>query len=350
MQQTTLKDRIAALPRVHCAHLPTPLEPMTRLSEYLGGPRLWIKRDDCTGLATGGNKARKLEFLIGDALDQGADTVITPGAIQSKHCRQTAADAALQGFACHLLFENRVPTKDADYVNSGNVLLDHMLGATTTTFPADTDMSAEMDRLADTLRTQGRRPYIIPGGGSNPVGATGYANAAVELLEQCEAQGLNLGYIVHGTGSAGTQAGLVAGVHGVESEVPILGIGVRAPQDQQEASVYELACRTAEHLGIETPLEREKVVADCGYVGDGYGLPTDSMLEALGLLAKVEGILLDPVYSGKGMAGLIGKIREGFFDPSTDVVFLHTGGAVALFGYRWALGGLNTSDEEVVGA
>ncbi len=323
---------------------------MTRLSEYLGGPRLWIKRDDCTGLATGGNKARKLEFLIGDALNQGADTVITPGAIQSNHCRQTAAVAAQQGLACHLLFERRVPTEDDEYLNSGNVLLDHLFGATTTTFAADTDMNAEMNRLADTLRAQGLRPYIIPGGGSNPVGATGYANAAIELLEQCEAQGLKLGYIVHGTGSAGTQAGLVAGMHGAGSEVSILGIGVRAPQDKQETSVFELACRTTEYLGIEMPPERGKVVADCGYVGDGYGLPTDSMLEALGLLAKLEGILLDPVYSGKGMAGLIGKIREGFFDPSTDVVFLHTGGAVTLFGYRWALGGLHTNANEDAGA
>ena len=350
MQQTSLKDRIAALPRIRCAHLPTPLEPMPRLSEHLGGPRLWIKRDDCTGLATGGNKARKLEFLIGDALEQGADTVVTQGAVQSNHCRQTAAVAAQQGLGCHLLFESRVPTEDTDYVNSGNVLLDRMLGATTATFPADTDMNAEMDRLADSLRTQGRRPYIIPGGGSNPVGATGYVNAAVELLEQCEAQGLNLSHIVHGTGSAGTQAGLVAGLHGSQSPVPVLGIGVRAPQDKQEASVHDLACRTAEYLGVETPLPRDKVVADCNYVGEGYGLPTDSMLEALSLLAKLEGVLLDPVYSGKGMAGLIGKVRQGFFDASTDVVFLHTGGAVALFGYRWALGETATSGNEAVGA
>ena len=283
-------------------------------------------------------------------MEQGADTVITQGAVQSNHCRQTAAVAAQRGLGCHLLFESRVPTKDADYANSGNVLLDQMLGATIAAFPADTDMNTEMDRLADSLRAQGARPYIIPGGGSNPVGATGYANAAVELLDQCEAQGLNLSYIVHGTGSAGTQAGLVAGMHGANREVPVLGIGVRAPQEKQETSVYDLACRTAEHLGVEPPLPRGKVVADCNYVGDGYGLPTDSMLEALSLLAKLEGVLLDPVYSGKGMAGLIGKVRQGFFDPSTDVVFLHTGGAVALFGYRWALGDAATSRKEAVGA
>ena len=287
MHQTTLKDRIASLPRIRCAHLPTPLEPMTRLSEHFGGPRLWIKRDDCTGLATGGNKARKLEFLIGDALEQGADTVITQGAVQSNHCRQTAAVAARYGLACHLLFEKRVPTEDADYASSGNVLLDHLLGATTRAYAADTDMTAKMDELALFLTEQGRHPYVIPGGGSNPVGATGYANAAVELLEQCEAQGLRLDHIVHGTGSAGTQAGLVAGVHGSGSKVPVLGIGVRAPREKQEQSVYDLACETLEHLGVDATLPREKVVADCSFVGDGYELPTDSMLEALGLMAQL---------------------------------------------------------------
>ena len=338
MQQTAIKDRIAALPRIRCAHLPTPLEAMPRLTAHLGGPRLWVKRDDCTGLATGGNKARKLEFLIGEALEQGADTVLTQGAVQSNHCRQTAAVAAQHGLECHLLFEKRVPTQDAEYANSGNVLLAHMLGASTSVFPADTDMSAQMNILADTLREQGKKPYIIPGGGSNAVGATGYANAALELLEQCEAQQLKLGHIVHGTGSAGTQAGLVAGVHGAGSSVPVLGIGVRAPREKQERSVFELACKTVEYLNVSAALPREKVVADCSYVGEGYGLPAESTLEALTLLAKLEGILLDPVYSAKGMAGLIGKLREGFFDASSDVVFVHTGGAAALFGYRWALG------------
>ena len=309
------------------------------------GPRLWIKRDDCTGLATGGNKARKLEFLIGDALEQGADTVITQGAVQSNHCRQTAAVAARYGLACHLLFEKRVPTEDEDYASSGNVLLDHLLGATIRAFPADTDMNVKMHELEVALTEQGRHSYVIPGGGSNPVGATGYANAAIELLEQCETQGLQLDHIVHGTGSAGTQAGLVAGVHGSGSVTPVLGIGVRAPREKQEQSVYELACKTLEHLGVDDVLPREKVTADCRFVGDGYGLPTGTMLEALELMARLEGILLDPVYSGKGMAGLIGKIRDGFFDTGGDVVFVHTGGTAALFGYRWALGQLEKAAE-----
>jgi len=337
MQQSALKDRIAALPRVRCAHLPTPLEPMSRLSEELGGPKLWVKRDDCTGLATGGNKARKLEFLIGDALEQGADCLITQGAVQSNHCRQTAAVAARYGLDCHLLLEQRVPTDDGDYANSGNVLLDHMMGATTELFAADTDMNAQMDKLADTLGDKGKKPYIIPGGGSNAIGATGYANAAVELLDQCEAMDLRPSHIVHATGSAGTQAGIVAGVHGAGSTVSVLGIGVRAPQQKQEQSVYELACDTCEHLGVGAALPREKVVADCSFVGDGYGPPTPAMLEALDLVAKLEGILLDPVYSGKAMAGLIGSIRAEKFESSRDVVFVHTGGSAALFGYRWAL-------------
>ncbi|MFC4353469.1 D-cysteine desulfhydrase [Fodinicurvata halophila] len=324
---------LARFPRVRLGHLPTPLEPMERLSKHLGGPKLWIKRDDCTGLATGGNKTRKLEFLMADALEQGADTVITQGATQSNHARQSAAAAAKLGLACHILLENRTGSDDPNYVHNGNVLLDQLHGAIIAKRPTGADMQAEMESLAEDLRGQGRTPYVIPGGGSNPVGALGYVNASLELLNQAVERDLRIDHLVHATGSAGTQAGLVTGLKALNSRIPLLGIGVRAPKEQQEENVFILAERTSTHLGLDGVVKRSDVVANCDYVGEGYGIPTDGMVEAVKMLAELEGILLDPVYSGKGMAGLIDLVRKGRFDKDDNVVFLHTGGAVALFGY-----------------
>lgn len=324
--------------RLPLAHLPTPLEPMQRLSDHLGGPRLWIKRDDCTGLATGGNKTRKLEFLMADALDRGADTVITQGATQSNHARQTAAAAAKLGLDCHILLEDRTGSTVEAYNYNGNVFLDQLHGARLAVRPGGADMNAEMETLAERLRADGGRPYVIPGGGSNEVGALGYVNAALELLTQANDRGLRVDHLVHATGSAGTQAGLVTGLAGANSGIPVLGIGVRAPKAKQEESVYALARRTAEYVGVSHAIQREHVVANCDYVGEGYGIPTPGMVDAVGLLARLEGILLDPVYSGKGMAGLIDLIRQGRFGRDENVVFLHTGGSVALFGYPEAFG------------
>lgn len=327
---------LSRFPRVRIGHLPTPLEPMAQLSKLLGGPRLWIKRDDCTGLSTGGNKTRKLEFLIADAISHNADTIITQGATQSNHARQTAAAAARFGMQCHLLLEDRTGNNTPDYTLNGNVLLDELHGASISKRPAGADMNAEMEKLAQDLRAKGRKPYVIPGGGSNPIGALGYVNAALEIVSQANDIGLQIGHVVHATGSAGTQAGLVTGFVALNSGVPVLGIGVRAAREQQENSVFNLACRTAEHLGVPGIVKREHVVANCDYVGQGYGIPTDGMREAVSLLASTEGILLDPVYSGKGMAGLLDLVRKGHFPRDSDVVFLHTGGSAALFGYRQA--------------
>jgi L-cysteate sulfo-lyase len=324
---------LSRFPRLHFAHLPTPLEPMTRLSAELGGAKLWIKRDDCTGLATGGNKTRKLEFLMADALAQGCDTVITQGAVQSNHARQTAAIAARLGLSCHILLENRTGSTRWDYLNNGNVLLDRLCGASVSLRTGGSDMAREMDMVADQLRHDGHKPYIIPGGGSNPVGALGYVNAALELLTQANAMDLRIDLVVHATGSCGTQAGLLTGLVGARSGIPVLGIGVRAPREAQETAVFELARHTADHLGLGDIIAREDVVANCDYVGDGYGLPTAGMVEAVSLLARTEGILLDPVYSGKAMAGLIDLIRQGHFSATDNIVFLHTGGSAALFGY-----------------
>ena len=320
--------------RLRFAHLPTPLEPMERLSKRLGGPRLWIKRDDCTGLAGGGNKTRKLEFLMAAAVADKADAVITQGATQSNHARQTAAIAARLGMDCHILLEDRTGSADPEYNYNGNVLLDQLYNAPLKTYPAGTDMNAAMDELAAALNSAGRRPYIIPGGGSNPVGALGYVNAALELLYQSNAMGLQVDRVVHATGSAGTQAGLVAGLASANSGIAVLGVGVRAARATQENNVFELARATADYLGLAEVVKRGQVLADCDYVGEGYGIPAPSTIEAIELLARTEGILLDPVYSGKGMAGLIGLIRQGRFKASENIVFIHTGGAQALFGYR----------------
>jgi L-cysteate sulfo-lyase len=330
---------LARFGRIRLGHFPTPLERLDNLSRRLGGPAIWMKRDDCTGLSTGGNKTRKLEFLMADALAQGADTVITQGATQSNHARQTAAAAARLGLACHILLEDRTGYTDAAYTQNANVLMDKLHGATVSRRPGGADMQAEMEGLAARLRAEGRTPYVIPGGGSNPVGALGYVNAALELVNQAAEQGLRIDHLVHATGSAGTQAGLVAGLVGLNAGFPVLGIGVRAPQPKQEASVLALAQRTADHLGLPAGTVRaEHVSADCRFVGQGYGIPTEGMVNAVKLVAETEGILLDPVYSGKGMAGLVALIAEGRFRREENVVFLHTGGAVGLFAYPDAFG------------
>lgn len=327
---------LSRFPRISLAHLPTPLERMDRLSKELGGPEIWIKRDDCTGMSTGGNKTRKLEFLMAEAQAQGADTVITQGATQSNHARQTAACAAKLGFGCHILLEDRTGSKDANYNTNGNVLLDHLHGATTECLAGGLDMNAELEKAADRMRSQGRKVYAIPGGGSNSTGALGYVNCAFELVGQANDRGLVIDHLVHATGSAGTQAGLVAGLRAMNAAVPLLGIGVRAPKAKQEENVFQLAQATARKIGAPEAVRREDVVANTDYVGDGYGIPTDGGLEAIAMFAELEGILLDPVYSAKGAAGMIDLIRKGHFRKGERLVFLHTGGAAALFGYSAA--------------
>ncbi len=324
---------LSRFPRVFLAHLPTPLERLDRLSRELGGPEIWIKRDDCTGLSTGGNKTRKLEFLMAEALEQSAEVVITQGATQSNHARQTAAFAAKLGMKCHILLEDRTGSQDANYNLNGNVLLDHLHGATTEKRPGGADMQAEMEAVAEQLRADGRKVYVIPGGGSNPTGALGYVNCAFELLAQANDRRLVIDHLVTATGSAGTHAGLITGLKAMNAQIPLLGFGVRAPKDKQEQNVYDLAVKTADKLGCPNVVAREDVVADCDYVGSGYGVPRADTLEAIRMFAELEAILLDPVYTGKAAAGLIDYCRKGRFKKGERVVFLHTGGAAALFGY-----------------
>ncbi len=320
--------------RVSLGHFPTPLERLENLTKRLGGPEIYIKRDDCTGLATGGNKTRKLEYLVADALDKGADTFVTQGATQSNHVRQTAAAARRFGMDCYALLERRVTNMGEDYERDGNVLLDDLFHCHYEFRPEGLDMNAEAQAFGEELKAKSKRPYIIPGGGSNPVGALGYVQCAEEIVAQAEEQGIKIDRIVHATGSAGTQAGLVAGLHSLKSQIEVVGISVRAAREAQIANVHRLACQTSDLIGDQTPPAVEQVIAYDGYVGPGYGQPTDEMVDAINTLASEEAILLDPVYSGKGMAGLIGLIRDGVLKKGENIVFLHTGGSAALFAYQ----------------
>ena len=322
-------------PRVPFGHFPTPLEPMDRLRRSLGGgPRLLIKRDDCIGLAMGGNKTRKLEFLMGDAMARGAREVVTQGAVQSNHVRLTAAAAARCGLKCRALLERRVENVGAEYELTGNVLLNDILGVGYEFRPAGLDMNAEGEALCAQLQADGQNAYFIPGGGSNPVGALGYAACAAELAEQCAAMNLRADWVVHATGSAGTQAGLAAGMAALKDAPKVAGISVRQPEKTQTANVAKLAQATADLLEIPAQFTPEDILVDDRFVGAGYGLPNDATIAAIELLAREEGILLDPVYSGKSFAGLLVRIWEGAFRDDETVVFLHTGGAPALFAYR----------------
>jgi D-cysteine desulfhydrase len=315
----------------------TPLEKMERLSALLGGPELYIKRDDLLGLAGGGNKTRKLEFLVADALAKGADTLITCGAVQSNHCRLTLAAAVKEGLKCRLILEERVANSYSPDA-TGNNFLFRLLGVeAVTVVKTGVDLAAEMQKAADQVSALGRKAYIIPGGGSNPLGALGYVSCAEEILAQTHELGLELDHIVCASGSTGTHAGLLCGLIGNHSHIPLTGINVRRKREEQEPNVHKLAQETAALLGIPGGIPREAVTALGDWVGPGYSLPTAEMVEAVQMVARVEGILLDPVYTGKAMAGLIALVRRGAFERGERVLFVHTGGSPALYAYQSVL-------------
>jgi len=321
-------------PHRQLAHLPTPLEPLPRLSAALGGPRIWVKRDDATGLGLGGNKARKLEYLMADALAQGCDVILTVGATQSNHCRQTAAAAARTGLDCEVLLEQRFPEWPEGYQAGGNRFLDGLFGAQVHDYPRGTDLDAAMAERARVWEADGRRPYLIPLGGSSVVGSMGYRTAAVELLRQADDLGFEPREIVHATSSGGTQAGLLAGIALRRRPVAVLGISAGAPSSHLEPIVTDLVRSLLERIGVERSITADQVVVDDGFVGEAYGVPTAAAQEAISLCARQEGLLLDPVYTGKAMAGLFDHIARGRYSTSDHVVFVHTGGAPALFAYR----------------
>ena len=325
---------LTTAPRVPLAHLPTPLEYLPRLSQAIGGPAFYVKRDDCTGLAFGGNKVRKLEFLMGDALQQVANTIVSMGTVQSNHLPVTAAAACRLGLKCELILEHRVAIETGQYHASGNVLLNRIYGASMRVVRDGEDAIAVMESIADDVRRRGDTPYVIPRGGSTPVGALGYVACAQEILEQAARDALAFDCIVHATGSAATQAGLLVGLRAMRCDTPVVGIGVNAPAAVQSKRVYDLACKTAELIGRPGIVSQDDVTAISDYVGQGYGLVTNDMQAALLQLARLEGLLLDPVYSGKGMAGMLDLAGKGFFADAANILFIHTGGSPALFAYR----------------
>jgi D-cysteine desulfhydrase len=312
----------------------TPVESMPNLTKIMGGQvNLYVKRDDMLPGAGGGNKTRKLEFCIADALEKGADTIITCGAVQSNHCRLTLSWSVKEGLDCHLVLEERVKGSYKPEASGNNFLFQVIGVKSLRAVPSGSDMMAEMQKTAGELKAQGRSPYIIPGGASNAIGALGYVVCAEELLGQLNEMRLSIDHIVVPSGSAGTHAGMVAGMLGTNANIPISGMNVSRPKDAQENLVHKLAREVAEKLDIKGGVPRELVVCYADYVGPGYSLPTESMVEAVNLFAKNEGILLDPVYTGKAAAGLIDLVRKGHFPRGSNVLFLHTGGSPALYAY-----------------
>ena len=316
----------------------TPIEKLENLSKKLGGPNIYIKRDDMYGIfSPGGNKTRKLEFLMGEALGLGADTIITCGAPQSNHCRLTLAAAVKLGFDCHLVIEERVPGTYKEDAN-GNNLHYRLLGAKSYTIvESGTDLIAVMQKKAEELKKEGKTSYIIPTGGSNPVGALGYASCCAEILQQLFEMSLKIDHIVITSGSSGTHGGMLAGMAALSGGIPIVGISISRKKEPQIQLIYEMAVKIAKKIGSHEPKLEDVIVYD-EYVGDGYSLPTEGMAEAVKLLATMEAIILDPVYTGKTMHGLIDLIRKGVFKKGENVLFVHTGGSTAIYEYRGQIG------------
>lgn len=320
---------ITRFPRRRYTPGKTPIERLDRFTKAIAtdGPTVYIKRDDQLGLTGNGNKTRKLEFLVADALAQGADTLITCGGVQSNHCRLTLAAAVKEGLHCRLVLAESAPGAYRPD-GGGNVLLYHLLGAEKIiTVPWGTDLQAALDQAAAEASAAGRRPYVIPLGGSNPLGALGYIACAEEILAQVP----DIQHIVLPVGSGGTLAGLLVGLRGYDSPIPVTGMTVLNPRERIETITYDLVNATASFLGMKSPVPRDEVVCLDDYLGEGYTIPTPGMIEAVRLLARTEGILLDPTYTGKAMAGLIDLARKGRWKKGESVLFLHTGGAPGLY-------------------
>ena len=328
--------------RLHFAHLPTPIEELPRLSDHLAGPRLLVKRDDQTGLAFGGNKTRKLEFLVAEAQEQGAKTLISGGAMQSNHCRQTAAAAARYGLECTLVLTGELPSEP-----SANLLLDHLFGAKIVPVPDRKDRDRILQETFDNAVADGKKPYLVPYGGSSSTGALGYAFAMEELMKQMQDLRVfhphsgtsklgGLDWIVFGTSSGGTHAGLVLGQRVFGFKGKVLGISIDESEAWLKSHVSALASDASEKLGKRIDFTPDDVLANENYCKAGYGVLTDAEREAVNLFAKYEGLLLDPVYTGRAAAGMIDLIRKGFFKKDETVLFWHTGGQPALFADKYA--------------
>jgi D-cysteine desulfhydrase family pyridoxal phosphate-dependent enzyme len=334
---SVLAAKLSAFPRLGLASLPTPLEPMKRLTAHLSGPRLWVKREDATGLGFGGNKLRKLDYVLHEAVASGADALVSGGVVQSNSQRQVAAAAAKLGMACHLaVYHGRLAPPAVEYESSGNALLNRLFGAQLHDVPWSGNRNAAIEELGSRLREEGRRPFVVPYGVSSPLGAVAYASTMVEIAEQSRALGMRPAAIVHCTGSAGTQAGLVVGASVAMPTTRIVGIDIDAEPERVRADVIALAGAAADLIGTRFDAEDVEVVA--GHAGPAYGVPHAATIAAIKLAGALEAMPVDPVYSGKGLAGLIALVRQGRWKADTDVIFVHTGGAPALFAYQSVLG------------
>ena len=324
---------LSKFPRNRYSQYPTPIEQASRFYESAIGPNVYIKRDDLLGLTEGGNKTRKLEFLIADAQARGADTIITAGGIQSNHCRLTLAACIKEGLKCILILEEN-EISQFDTQTNGNYLLYQLMGPESITIvPNGTDVYEEMEKAAVKVRKESRKPYVIPVGGSNIIGITGYAACTEEIVQQSIEQGVHFDYVVCTSGSGGMHAGLIAGFHGLDRDTKVIGINVSREKEIQEENVYELTKETAAHIGVKGTIPRDAITCFDEYVGPGYALPTKEMVAAVKLLASTEAILLDPVYTGKTMAGLIDLIGKGYFKASDNILFIHSGGKPAVYAY-----------------
>ena len=319
--------------RVSLGHFPTPVEHLKSISKHLGGPQIYIKRDDCTGLATGGNKTRKLEYILADALDKKSDLVVTVGAIQSNHARQTAAACAKLGLKCLIILEHRLKKAPEIYETSGNVFLNKVFGAEVVLCPKDQVVEDYAKKIIQERISKGANPYFIPVGGSNHLGELGYIECFRELTKDQNSESFS--HIILATGSGGTHAGLIAGKTIFKSDIEVIGISIKGTKKEQEEKVFQLAINSLKYVSGPSPSKEDVIIMD-DFVGPGYAEPTDGMRKALSLMATKEGILLDPVYSGKAFDGLIGLIKSNFFQPSDKVLFLHTGGSAAIPAFEWA--------------
>jgi L-cysteate sulfo-lyase len=329
-------SQLSQFQRLGLAQLDTPLEPLKRLSAHLGGPRLWVKREDATGLGFGGNKLRKLDYVLHDAVSSGADTLVSGGVVQSNSQRQVAAAAAKLGMECHLaVYHGRVSPPTPEYNASGNAFLNRLFGAHLHDVPWTGDRNSAIRELGAKLEQQGRRPYFVPYGVSNVLGAIGYATTIAEIGQQAAALGIRPTAIVHCSGSAGTQAGLIVGAAACMPQTRVVGVDIDAEPERVRSDVTRLAREAAERL--EVPFAELHIDVVAGHAGPAYGVPHAATIEAIRLAGRLEALPLDPVYSGKGLAGLIALIREGRWSADDDVIFIHTGGSPALFAYQSAL-------------
>tara|TARA_A100001037_G_scaffold100937_1_gene91966 strand:+ start:968 stop:1990 length:1023 start_codon:yes stop_codon:yes gene_type:complete len=329
--------QLSKYPRVKLIHSPTPLEYLENLTQHLDGPDIYIKRDDCTGLAFGGNKSRKLEFLIGDALKNKADVIITAGAVQSNHCRQTAAAATKFGMECIIVAK---PSWSKEY--NGNLFLDELLGAKLVLLEEDNEaldqggklsMEETIENLMADLKTKGKNPYYIPVGGSNSIGSLGYISMTMELIAQANEMGIEIGSMVAASGSGGTQTGMILGADVEKSGIQTVGMAISSDATIVIPKLKDLCNQTSDYYELGLSYDEKDIIFNDNYIGEGYGIPSEEMIEAVKLLARKEGIILDPVYSGKAFAGMVDLIKKGYFDKSKAVVFIHTGGTPALFVY-----------------